>query len=175
MDDLNRTGGAGTSGATAAPAPKRRGSRKMSRNLVAVSAAAILAVYAAGYARTAPAAAQVVAQTSQVEAATRAATTLGAGATSTTSAATAAYRDGTYVGSGMSRHGGVTAQVVVQGGKIVSAAIVGSTTRYSPARIASLPPSVVNQQSTSVDTVSGATDSSIAFLQAVDNALAKAA
>jgi uncharacterized protein with FMN-binding domain len=40
--------------------------------------------------------------------------------------------------------------------------------------IAALPSAVVSQQSTSVDTISGATDSSDAYLQAVDNALQSA-
>jgi uncharacterized protein with FMN-binding domain len=95
-------------------------------------------------------------------------------ATATTTAATSTYKDGTYTGTGVSRHGSITAQVVIQNGKIVSVQITGSTTRYSTSRIASLPGEVVAQQSPNVDYVSGATDSSMAFMQAVADALAQA-
>ncbi len=84
------------------------------------------------------------------------------------------YRDGTYVGTGRSRHGSVTATVVVQGGKIVSAQITGCATRYPCSDIASLPTQVVAQQAPPVDVVSGATDSSLAYAGAVANALAQA-
>ncbi|HLZ10705.1 MAG TPA: hypothetical protein VKT80_19115, partial [Chloroflexota bacterium] len=40
-----------------------------------------------------------------------------------TAAKSGLFRDGTYVGQGFSRHGGIEATVVVSGGKIVSADI----------------------------------------------------
>ena len=83
-------------------------------------------------------------------------------------------RDGTYVGTGTSRHGNVTATVVIQNGKIVSAEITASSTRYPIAKIAALPGEVVARQSASVDTISGATDSSTAYKSAVAAALAQA-
>lgn len=92
----------------------------------------------------------------------------------TTAPTTARYRDGRYVGLGRSRHGNIQATVVIQGGKIVSAEITGCMTRYPCSRIASLPEQVVSQQSTDVDVVSGASDSSDAYLEAVSNALAQA-
>jgi uncharacterized protein with FMN-binding domain len=88
-------------------------------------------------------------------------------------AATGKYKDGSYVGLGRSRHGNIEATVVVQGGKIVSARISQCLTRYPCSMIAALPGEVVAQQSATVDFVSGATDSSTAFQQAVANALAK--
>jgi len=88
--------------------------------------------------------------------------------------ASSAYRDGTYVGTGTSRHGSITATVVVQGGKIVSAQITGCGTRYSCSRVATLPGQAVARQSAAVDFVSGATDSSVAYRGAVANALAQA-
>lgn len=91
-----------------------------------------------------------------------------------TVASTSPYRDGTYVGLGRSRHGDIEATVVIRGGKIVSAAVTGCMTRYPCSRIASLPEQVVSQQNTNLDLVSGATDSSDAYQEAVTNALAKA-
>ena len=89
-------------------------------------------------------------------------------------ATTALYNDGTYTGTGTSRHGNISASVVVQGGKIVSAAITQCGTRYPCSDIAALPGQVVTRQSATVDVVSGATDSSQAYRGAIQNALAKA-
>jgi uncharacterized protein with FMN-binding domain len=91
-----------------------------------------------------------------------------------TPATTALYKDGTYSGTGTSRHGNIAASVVVQGGKIVSAAITQCGTRYPCSDIAALPGEVVSRQSAAVDYVSGATDSSQAYRGAIQNALAKA-
>ena len=93
---------------------------------------------------------------------------------SSTASTASRYRDGTYSATGVSRHGDIAAQVTVKSGKIVSTQITGCYTRYPCSRISDLPGEVINQQSTDVDMVSGATDSSEAFLQAVDNALQKA-
>ena len=82
--------------------------------------------------------------------------------------------DGTYLGWGMSRHGDIQASVTVQGGKFISAAIVQCLTRYSCAWVEDLPGQVISRQSSSVDYVSGATESSEAFMDAIANALSKA-
>ncbi len=62
----------------------------------------------------------------------------------------------------------------MQGGKITAAKISQCLTRYPCLMIGALPGEVVAQQSATVDFVSGATDSSTAFKDAVTNALAKA-
>lgn len=76
---------------------------------------------------------------------------------------------------GTSRHGSVWATVVIQNGRIASAQITNATTRYPTARIAILPGEVVAQQTANVNYVSGATDSSMAYREAVASALAQAA
>src|SRR5207302_6243036 len=48
--------------ASATPKPKPGGSRRVTKRLVALGSAAVLAVYAVGYAQTEPAAQQIVAQ-----------------------------------------------------------------------------------------------------------------
>jgi uncharacterized protein with FMN-binding domain len=93
----------------------------------------------------------------------------------TKAATTAAYKDGSYTGTGSSRHGSITATVVIQGGKIVSANITQCGTRYPCSQISSLPGEVVSRQSSKIDFVSGATDSSMAYQGAIASALAKAA
>jgi uncharacterized protein with FMN-binding domain len=92
------------------------------------------------------------------------------------------YKDGTYLGSGTSRHGDIQASVVIEDGKIVSALITQCLTRYSCTWIAprtppgypDLPGQVVERQSPKVDYVSGATESSDAYSDAVSEALSKA-
>ena len=84
------------------------------------------------------------------------------------------YRDGTYLGWGSCRHGDIQASVVIEGGRIASAAIAQCRTRYSCSWIDMLPGQVVSRQSTNVDYVSGATQSTDAFADAVAEALSKA-
>ena len=129
-------------------------------------------------ATTAPALAAVATATSTTAAtattAQVAAATATTAAPTTAAAASATYKDGTYTGSGTSRHGGVTVAVVIKNGVIVSSEITASNTRYPISRIAALPGEVVAAQSASIDFVSGATDSSTAFQTAVASALALA-
>lgn len=86
----------------------------------------------------------------------------------------AEFKDGVYRGYGTSRHGDIEAEVEVTGGRIASARISQCLTRYSCSWISELPGEVVDRQSAKVDYVSGATQSSSAFIQAVTEALSKA-
>ncbi len=88
--------------------------------------------------------------------------------------AKAAYKDGSYLGWGTSRHGDIQALVVIEDGRITSATIAQCLTRYSCSWIAHLPGQVIARQGPEVDVVSGATQSSDAFYAAVAEALAKA-
>ncbi len=83
-------------------------------------------------------------------------------------------RDGSYTGVGNSRHGGMEVTVVVKGGKLVSANVTGCGTRYPCSKVNPLVSEVVNRQGPPVDYVSGATDSSMAYIQAVRSALGQA-
>ena len=98
-------------------------------------------------------------------------------------AAKSAYKDGVYLGWGSCRHGDIEASVTIQGGKIALVAISQCLTRYSCGWIApkipgaglpDLPSQVVERQGPKVDYVSGATESSYAFADAVVAALSKA-
>ena len=88
--------------------------------------------------------------------------------------ATTEYKDGTYLGWGYCRHGDIQASVVIENGRIASATIARCLTRYSCSWIEHLPGQVATRQSADVDYVSGATESSDAFSQAVVEALSKA-
>jgi uncharacterized protein with FMN-binding domain len=87
---------------------------------------------------------------------------------------TPVWKDGTYTGWGYSRHGDIEAEVVIGGGRILSATISQCRTRYSCSVIEKLPPQVALRQSPDVDYVSGATQSADAFYGAVVAALGKA-
>jgi uncharacterized protein with FMN-binding domain len=84
------------------------------------------------------------------------------------------YRDGTYFGWGYSRHGNIQAAVVVEGGRVVSAEISQCRTRYSCSVVDRLPQQVLSRQRAMVDLVSGATESTYAYEDAVAEALAQA-
>jgi uncharacterized protein with FMN-binding domain len=196
----------------------------ISAGLMTLSAAAIFAVYVAGYQRTRPAADQFETQTArhqsaappaaiappptQIESTTAAPTPAQAPAPpkrkpaaakppaaatpetvpqpdstaspattepATTPATTAvSYKDGTFMGWGRCRHGSIQASVTIEAGKIVSTEITECLTRYPCSWIAPLPRQVVSRQSAKVDYVSGATESTDAFYDAVSGALALA-
>lgn len=85
------------------------------------------------------------------------------------------YRDGTYTGTGTGFSGSITVQVVVEGGKIKDITVVSSTDDSPYLQNASaLLKQIVALQSTNVDTVSGATYSSVGLISAVRDALQKA-
>ncbi len=84
------------------------------------------------------------------------------------------YKDGTYSGWGSSRHGDIEATIVIDGGRITVSRISMCLTRYSCSWIAPLPPQVLARQSGNVDYVSGATESAIAFYDAIAESLRKA-
>lgn len=87
-----------------------------------------------------------------------------------------AYKDGTYYGTGTGFGGTLKVKVVINGGKIASIQIVEHQDGSSYIRKASsLIEQMIAAQSTNVDTVSGATYSSVGIIQAVRNALSKAA
>jgi uncharacterized protein with FMN-binding domain len=135
--------------------------KKMPGRLVALSASAVAVIYLAGLVTTQP----IVA----VGASAASATT-----TTTTSTVASTYANGTYAGTGTSRFGNVTVSVTVSAGKITNVQITKVTTSYPVSRIASLPAQVVQGQTANVNVVTGATYSSQAFKQAVQQALALA-
>jgi uncharacterized protein with FMN-binding domain len=158
------------------------------RRVVALSITAIASIYAAGFVLTrsadaglaaaASTAATPVISTAASSTATVAPTpVVGASAPTSSVAATssaAAYADGTYSGQGTSRRGGLGVAVSIQGGVITGVQITSVNTEYPVSRIASLPAAVVKQQTANVNVISGATYSSQAFKQAVQQALAVA-
>ncbi len=128
-----------------------------SYELIALSSAAVLGVYAAGYILTQPAA-DLANQPAHA----------------TASARPTGYHDGIYTAVGTDRFGDVTVAVSIQNGKIAALWITSVTTRFPVDLIAGLPGQVVARQSGAVDVVSGATGSTAAFVAAVKRALQQA-
>jgi len=85
------------------------------------------------------------------------------------------YRDGTYTSWGMrTRHGQIEARVEISGGMIVSATVQSCGMRWPCSDLNRILPRVVERQSTAIGIVSGATQTSQAFITAVDAALMQA-
>jgi len=87
------------------------------------------------------------------------------------------YKDGTYTGSGQGFHGGTTkVSVTIAYGKITNIEILsnGDTPQYFERVSGTITKEILSKQSTSVDTVSGATYSSKGIISAVKNALSQA-
>jgi uncharacterized protein with FMN-binding domain len=160
--------------------------RRMPGRLVALSASAVATIYVAGLLSTQPAAQSVAAAAAPIAAVVTPTSTLatsapavvvGASTSATTTPTTttnAAYVDGTYSATGTSALGDVTVSLSVAGGKIANVQITKVTTKFPMSRIASLPAQVVQVQSANVNVISGATYSSQAFKQAVQQALTQA-
>lgn len=87
-----------------------------------------------------------------------------------------AYKDGTYYGTGKGFAGNIKVKVDIEGGKISAISIVSTKDGDSYVKSASsLLDTIVEKQSTNVDTVSGATFSSRGIIAAVRSALSQAA
>jgi len=154
---------------TTRPKHKRR---RLTDGLLGMSSAAVLTIYALGYAKTQNA----NGETAVASLPSEPAPTAGAGQIThpTPTPAPGSYRDGTYVAVGSSRHGDIEATVVVQNGHIASAKVTNCGTRYPCSDVDPLVDEVVTRQGEPVHYMSGATDSSRAYLGAIRQALAQA-
>ena len=86
------------------------------------------------------------------------------------------YKDGTYYGTGTGFGGTLKVQVDISGGKIAAIQILENNdgSEYI-SKASSIINAIISSQSTNVDTVSGATYSSVGIIQAVRDALSQAA
>lgn len=104
-------------------------------------------------------------------------TGVGMGTTSLPPATDAkAYKDGVYEGTGTGFAGDIKVEVTIKGGKITKIEIISCIdgTEYVE-KAKGVISSIISNQSTNVDTVSGATYSSVGIIAAVRDALSKAA
>ena len=86
------------------------------------------------------------------------------------------YKDGIYYGTGTGFGGPLKVMVKISDGKIASIQVVENSDGSSYiSKASAVIESILSKQSTNVDTVSGATYSSVGIIQAVRNALSQAA
>lgn len=86
------------------------------------------------------------------------------------------YNPGTYTGIGIGMGGEITVEVTVDDSSIKSVEILShkETSGISDNAIKNMPSNIVNAQSTTIDSVAGATMSSKGIIEAVNNALEQA-
>lgn len=90
--------------------------------------------------------------------------------------ATSGYIDGTYTGSSFGYNDDITVSVTIEDSQITDINVVSSLEDdpYFTWVLQQIPDSIIESQSTDVDTVTGATTSSKAYIHAVEAALAQA-
>lgn len=100
---------------------------------------------------------------------------------STSTQPTSAYKDGTYTGNAADAYyGNIQVKAVIQGGKITDVIFLqypndrSNSVRINTQAMPYLKQEAIQAQSAEVDTVTGATDTSIAFQQSMRTALAQA-
>lgn len=84
-----------------------------------------------------------------------------------------AYKDGTYEGTGKGMNGDIAVSVEVKDGKISAVNVLShnESEGISDPAIEEVPASIVEKNSTEVESVSGATNTSNGIKEAVNNAL----
>ncbi|MEH7115907.1 FMN-binding protein [Neobacillus vireti] len=84
------------------------------------------------------------------------------------------YKDGIFTGTGMNRRGSIDVQVTIKNDQIIAVQISNFAMHYSESDVVGLPNEVMQKQSAQVTNVSGATYSTQAFEDAVQDALNQA-
>jgi uncharacterized protein with FMN-binding domain len=84
------------------------------------------------------------------------------------------YKEGTFTGSGSNRRGSIQVAVTIKNDKITDVTFSDFAMHYSIDDVLGLPNEVLQKQSAQVDNVSGATYSTQAFQDAVQEALSQA-
>jgi uncharacterized protein with FMN-binding domain len=84
------------------------------------------------------------------------------------------YKEGTFKGIGSNRRGSIQVAVTIKADKITDVEISNFAMHYSESDVVGLPDEVLQKQSAQVDNVSGATYSTQAFENAIQEALFQA-
>jgi uncharacterized protein with FMN-binding domain len=141
---------------------------KMNKKWVVLCSTAIAAVYTAGYFSTAT---QASMQQSQPKVQAQGQTN---SVQTNKSQTYRLYKDGTYKGMGSNRRGSIQVAVTIKNDKITDVQVSNFAMHYSDSDIVGMPEEVVQKQSAKVTNVSGATYSTQAFQNAVQDALSQA-
>jgi uncharacterized protein with FMN-binding domain len=144
---------------------------KMNKKWVVLCSTAVAAVYAAGYFSTeTQASIQQTPQYSQVQANGSQTNSVQTNKVKTNKL----YKDGTYTGMGSNRRGSIQVAVTTKNDRITDVQVTNFAMHYSDRDIVGMPEEVISIQSAKVKNVSGATYSTQAFQNAVQDALSQA-
>jgi uncharacterized protein with FMN-binding domain len=144
---------------------------KMNKKWVVLCSTAIAAVYTAGYFSTeTQASIQQTPQYSQVQSNGSQTNSVQTNKAKTNKL----YKDGTYTGMGSNRRGSIQVAVTTKNDKITNVEVTNFAMHYSDRDIVGMPEEVIQIQSAKVKNVSGATYSTQAFQDAVQEALSQA-
>jgi uncharacterized protein with FMN-binding domain len=150
--------------------------KKMDKKWIVLCSTAIAAVYSAGYFTTESQAAAV--QPIQHHIVSNIQTNndslSGNGKKVVSSQKSKLYKDGKFTGSGWNRRGSIGVQVTIKNDKITDVEISDFAMHYSESDVVGLPDEVLQKQNAQVMNVSGATYSTQAFQDAVQEALDQA-
>jgi uncharacterized protein with FMN-binding domain len=136
---------------------------KMNKKWVVLCSTAVAAVYASGYFTTeTQASIKLPSQHTQVN------------IQSNNSQTNKLYNDGTFTGMGSNRRGSIQVAVTIKNDKITDVEISNFAMHYSESDVVGMPEEVLQKQSAQVMNVSGATYSTQAFEDAVQDALSQA-
>jgi uncharacterized protein with FMN-binding domain len=146
---------------------------KMNKKWVVLCSTAVAAVYATGYFTTeTQASIQQPPQHTQVNIQSNSGQS---NSMSTNNSQTnSLYKAGTYTGMGRNRRGSIQVAVTIKNDKITDVEISKFAMHYSERDVAGMPKEVLQKQSAQVKNVSGATYSTQAFQDAIQDALSQA-
>lgn len=145
---------------------------KMNKRLVVLCSTALAAVYSAGYFTT-----ETQASMQQTPLHTQSNIQTNSSQTNTqvnSSQTNRRYKDGTFTGTGSNRRGSIQVAVTIKNDKITDVEISDFAMHYSESDVVGLPDEVLQSQSAQVENVSGATYSTQAFEDSVQDALSQA-
>jgi uncharacterized protein with FMN-binding domain len=141
---------------------------KMSKKWIVLCTTALGAIYSAEYFTTVThASIQQTSQYSQVNIQNQS-------SPSASSPTKSVYKEGTFTGTGSNRRGSIQVAVTIKKDKITDVEISDFAMHYSEDDVVGMPDEVLQKQSAQVDNVSGATYSTVAFEDAVQDALSQA-
>jgi uncharacterized protein with FMN-binding domain len=152
----------------------------MKKVLISIAAIALFAIYSV-YAATTKRPSTVAASTTQTNNTTTTATPSTTTTASTTPATTGTYKDGTYTGKNTNAfYGYIQVKITVSGGKLTDVAFLEypddqrESIQISEAATPLLKQEAIKAQTAKVDNISGATQTSDAFIESLSSALDQA-
>lgn len=152
--------------------------KKIAASVVIIVGFALYAWYARSENTTSK---QTAAQTTSAEPTSSNAATAATGDSVTTTAATSAFKDGAYTGSAADAfYGNIQVKATISGGKLTNVEFLQypndqpNSTEINESAMPILKQEAIQNQSAQVDNISGATDTTKAYIESLESALNQA-